>query len=654
MGKINFKKLLQGSTLSDALAFWKLDDLTDLTGNGNTLTINGGITFGSGRIGNAAIFSGSGDYLSMILQDNTTTFSFSVWVYLNAWANHHDNLTFLYCDQGQSCLAIQSDGDIYVGPNSGWTSYSPSPAGLNQWMHLVITYGSNTTKIYFNGTIVDTVSGETSLGNSLIEFGTRDDGYLDGKLDAVGFWPRILTETEIAFLYNDGDGTESVLTTPVSTGKFRFLSAGSSDPYFDNVSLLLNLNSDFTDSSNNGLTVTPNGDVSISTSEKKFGAGSAYFDGSYDYLEIINNGLFDFETGNFTVEFWMNPSGFVSEVYNFFSGSWQFGYVTNESGYFYMYNHNTASIYAFDQVPLTFGTWYHVAYVRSGNTISCFVNGSFSGSVEYTESITFGATVCVGIARDSTPNSCMYGYIDEVRITKGIARYTSNFSVPTHEFGVGEGGSAGKIRFLAIEQPSDFITDGLLAFWKLDNVADSSGNGYTLTNNNSVTFEPGKIGNAAVFDKTNSLTSSLVVSGPFTISVWIKTTYTVHANNLFTGDYPQGPNDLYFMTYNGYLYLGGALTGQIGGSNYVGDGNWHHIVLVWKDDLSVIVWLDGEPVMSASASSTVSNLEVNVGSGRATANEKFDGSIDAFGVWSRALDDVEIAKLYNLGGGLEP
>lgn len=203
------------------------------------------------------------------------------------------------------------------------------------------------------------------------------------------------------------------------------------DPFYNNVSLLLHMDgtdnsTTFTDSSINNFTMSTTGNTKISTAQSKFGPSSAFFDGSGDFLSAPNNSAFEFGTGDFTIEFWAR----VLTGYNNAIGvMWH-----NAPNLLIWSNNGTFSAYCngsfIGSFIYTVDTWYHIALCRAAGTMRFFINGSQEGS--QSDSTNY------------TGNSCVFGHvyniwnfggnIDEVRITKGIARYTSNFTEPSEPF----------------------------------------------------------------------------------------------------------------------------------------------------------------------------------------------------------------------------
>lgn len=221
---------------------------------------------------------------------------------------------------------------------------------------------------------------------------------------------------------------------------YKVLSAAigvPTDPYFANVSLLLhgdgsNGSQTIVDSSQGNRTITAVGNAQISTSVKKFGTGSIYFDGTGDWLTTSGVAAFAFGTGDFTIECWVNkPSAGNGPIIDARGSSIAapYAFYVDGSNYPYFYD---GAVYT-STVAITNNQWNHIAVTRSGGTLRIFVNGvqGYSGTVN--TNLTAGSTIYIG-GQNFTSPATMTGYIDDLRITKGVARYTANFTPPTAAF----------------------------------------------------------------------------------------------------------------------------------------------------------------------------------------------------------------------------
>ena len=200
--------------------------------------------------------------------------------------------------------------------------------------------------------------------------------------------------------------------------------------------------------------------------------------------------------------------------------------------------------------------------------------------------------------------------------------------------------------------PSIDLLAGLQAFYKLSDTSDSSGNSNTLTNNGDVTFASGKIGNAAVFDGSNALVAPLALdfSTDKTISCWANGSDASYGQVLM-GQYNYGPG------FNMYL-----LNGNINIDDYTRDfgisypfttNSWQHIVVTTSSG-TIKLFVNG--ILQSSVSDYLGNipcLSIGAEVREGNLNGPFNGSIDAVGVWNRALSEGEVSALYNSGNGLE-
>lgn len=212
--------------------------------------------------------------------------------------------------------------------------------------------------------------------------------------------------------------------------------SGSDDPYYSQVAALLHFNgangsTSFLDSKSN--TWSAGGDAQISDSQSKWGE-SLYLDGSGDYITTNDASNFDFGTDDFTVECWVYLTGSGDRtLYSAISGSTGLTFRITPAGYLqYLYggglNTNTGS------TTVTSSTWVHVALSRESGTARLFVDGVLDTSFSASESLTsLGSTVVIGKHRNLSQDY-FSGYIDEYRVTKGVARYTASFTPPASPF----------------------------------------------------------------------------------------------------------------------------------------------------------------------------------------------------------------------------
>lgn len=220
------------------------------------------------------------------------------------------------------------------------------------------------------------------------------------------------------------------------------------DLYFDNVSLLLHMDGSnnsttFIDNSKNALAVTANGNARISTTQSKFGGASGYFDGNGDFCTLANNAALSLSSGDFTIELWVyhavRPTSTNTQILLDKDGTLNLSYpsysiTVDSSGLCVLNLGNGAGVsptvtsYTIGTLPLT--TWTHIAATKSGTTIRTFLNGALMSSTTQGVAITDGGkSLYIGFYASAGAGAYFNGYIDELRISKGIARYTANFAL---------------------------------------------------------------------------------------------------------------------------------------------------------------------------------------------------------------------------------
>jgi hypothetical protein len=191
-----------------ALAFWKLADLTDSSGNGNNLINTNNVQFVAGKIGNCAEFDGSNRFTSELSQALGQSFSLSMWLYPTIVNGYKNILTWRTSGTG----SIGYDGAIYwYNDNGGFLVLSSNGIiQANNWYHICLICNNNAITIYVNGISVATGTDNNTRTATALTIGAYIGGgeNIVGKLDATGIWTRALSEQEIQILYNNGNGLE--------------------------------------------------------------------------------------------------------------------------------------------------------------------------------------------------------------------------------------------------------------------------------------------------------------------------------------------------------------------------------------------------------------------------------------------------------------
>lgn len=182
-----------------------------------------------------------------------------------------------------------------------------------------------------------------------------------------------------------------------------------------------------------GHTVTNSGSPVTSTTQAKYGKTSYNSPTTSDFISVTSDAAIQFGSGDFTVEAWIYPTSVASATYPILGN--RDGVGTTDAFLFYLNGTGAAlSVNVVDETgTLSFGggaipvnTWTHVAFTRSGSTNTLWVNGSSGGT--QTNSNNISATTAMRIGSDAASSTHFVGFIQEVMMIKGTARYTGAFT----------------------------------------------------------------------------------------------------------------------------------------------------------------------------------------------------------------------------------
>ncbi len=188
------------------------------------------------------------------------------------------------------------------------------------------------------------------------------------------------------------------------------------------------------DASNKNLTVSYSSGDQLSNTQKKFGATSLYV---ADNVTLSSSDGFNMGTGDFTIEAWYYFTSFSNSFGHY--DQWASG--STGAGNVQMWNSSSAqgkikwyydgsSLFT-SSTTMSTGQWYHVAYVRESGTLKIYFNGTVDSTTQsYSGQLGKTGTVYLGDQHAGGGGAPQY-YIDDFRVTKGLARYTSNFTAPT-------------------------------------------------------------------------------------------------------------------------------------------------------------------------------------------------------------------------------
>lgn len=378
--------------------------------------------------------------------DIQTTGTVECWIYPTARpaasAPPLDTVNTIWAGYGTSlggitkyyAIGLTGTGYLYISVDQGagyGDSVSTTLIPLNTWTHVACVRSGGANKFYVNGVDVTSTFPNPNLSgwpaasaSDQIFVGVVP--YLFGSYNYLGPFQGYISNFRLV----KGTAVYTAAFTPPTTPVTAIT----------NTSLLLNFtNAGIYDNSMNSDMVLV-GSTQVSTGQAKFGTTSALFNGNADYIYMRSTPALAFGTGDFTIECWFYFTSFANGPIFFdgrpsgTNGAYPAAAV-DPSGVLIYYVNGATQITGGTAASLN--TWNHFAVARSGTSTKLFLNGVQQGST-YSDSNNYllGTNRPIIGGNGFVPGgaSGVNGYIDDLRVTKGVARYTSNFTPPTAAF----------------------------------------------------------------------------------------------------------------------------------------------------------------------------------------------------------------------------
>lgn len=378
--------------------------------------------------GGSGYFNGSSQFLSIpnatALQFGTNDFTVECWFYVTSLVTTSQG--FL-CKWGSNAswemfLAGTSSGTpnkivIYIGTGSGGPNNNviagATTVAANTWYHFAFTRSSGTLRIFLNGTLDGSATGNTTNFNDTntlyVGAETGSGLFLNGYLSSA----RIVNGTAV-YTSNFTPPTAPLTAITNTSLLLNFTNAG----IYDNAML------------NDLVTV---GTSQVSTTQVKFGTGSMKFNGTSDWLTAPDTTSLQMGAGDFTIEGWIYLNAIGVDYGIISKGTSSTGWSVNvTSANNIRFSYTASSLTG--STSLAASTWYYFAVVRSG-TSSGNVKVYLNAAVEITSGTaitdTFNQTSILYVGASRTGTTPLNGYVDDLRVTKGVAR---TISTPTAAF----------------------------------------------------------------------------------------------------------------------------------------------------------------------------------------------------------------------------
>ena len=376
--------------------------------------------------GGSGYFDGNGDYLTVptttSLSFGTGDFTIEAWIYRTG-NNGGEDWTIIDGRASNSAtpwvfgMTSARVPYFYDGVSQRNSSVTVDPFA---WTHIAVTRLSGTLKIFVNGVAGYSASNSTNLDRTAGAVVGSSIGLTSGL--AVGYI------SNLRVLKGTGYSSISVPTAPLTA--------------ITNTQLLLNFtNAGIYDATSKNVLETV-GDAQISNTTAKWGSTSIKFDGTGDYLQAPYQTLSaDFGTGQFTIELWVYFSSSVSTTQMFVSSN--YNAATGAGGWAFLRRGDNNTIVFTQGANVAYGktwspslnTWYHCAVTRdSSNNLRIFVDGTQVGSTDASVTASINGATSLLIGTNQIGPFPLTGYIQDLRVTRGYARYTANFTPPTSAF----------------------------------------------------------------------------------------------------------------------------------------------------------------------------------------------------------------------------
>ena len=593
-------------------------NVTDSSTNNHVVTVRGDVRSGTSSPyrsgGYSTYFDGTGDYLTVpnnnAFKFGSENFTIECWVYFNA----------------------VSDDIIISKWNAG------STAGTNQW--ILNTVGAVPT---FTWSIDGTFAAGNAIGTTLVAnrwhhlAAVRNGSSITLYVDGVGGTPASVSgslygsETEvlgISYRRNNGSSWNPIngyvsnvrLVKGTSVYTSNFTPPDEPLTAIPNTSLLTCHFPYISDGSINNHTITSNGNVTTqpftpydyTEYDPNANGGSVYFPGGGAATFTPTDAGFGFGTGDYTLEGWFNFDN--NGAFWGGDGSTILS-TTNQLGDVSVHLWVSASVIRFyidgaDRIfssAVSTNTWHHIALVRSSGNTKLYIDGTQEGST-YADSHDYGTTAPFSIGsyhvngQQGAASKNMIGYVSDLKVIKGQAIYTSNFTSPTAP--------------LSSTDTEIHIkgTDASIIDKSQSNALTLFGN--TTGSTTQVKFTDSK---SMYFDGTGYVkVEDLDMRGDLTIECWFYQTAATDTTYraLFSASTYSFTTPLAMYSYNGsiHTYLNHTQI-LIGGT--ITQNTWHHVALV-RSSGTWTQYVDGVSVATSTINGTYNFAETtdwNIGVG---------------------------------------
>ena len=565
-------------------------------------------------IGGSAYFGTTTDYLTVPSSSNfafgTGDFTVEAWLYPTSAPNAGGTFFIVGSTTNGFIFGYQNATSWGAASNGGsWFITSTTLPTLNAWNYIAITRSSGTAYLFLNGTLLTSAASAQNFPAMSTYI-----GHPSTNLSVNGYLSNLRALQGTALYTTSNTPPTTPLTAITNTALLLNFTNGQ---IYDNAMM------------SNFVTV---GSAQISTSIFKYGTGSIALNGSTDYLSTPASPNFAFGSGDFTVEAWLYRTGGGTSTGSVVLNQSITGATSNTAFYFgagndgmalYLSTTGTSWTNSITTgVATTLSTWSHVVWQRRSNVLEIYLNGvlqTVTGGTAAFSGTIFTSTRTVEIGTQNAAGSWFTGNIDELRVTKGYARYTANFTAPTSQFpSTGDitpgvlnylvvgGGGGGGVNTASGGGAGGLVTStsgfavgstytvtvgaGATAVSSASpgtGVNGGTGTSSSVTFNNPITYAASFNGSTQYLTTNYSLNWSTL--GSYTLEFWVYLP-SLAANQTF---FSTGPGTSGYTVF--YVYSTGSVGVGINGTNEIVTatgavvaGQWTHIAYTYNATTTTI------------------------------------------------------------------
>lgn len=502
------------------------------------------------------------------------------------------------------------------------------------WYHLAFVKSSADWSLFINGTRAVTFNGLNTANDAnpgALRIGLGIDGEYNG-----GYMAGYISNVRI---YNGAAGSAPYSATSTTITIPTEPASPATDVY-----AIVNQSSSYADKSSQAATITPGTGVRISSVHPyravSSSSGSAYFDGSGDYLLVPASTSLAF-SGDYTIECWVylnsvtGTQGVYSSIDNA-TDTWAGAYLGFNGTSFLATSYITAQDTITHQTAVAIGQWYHIAMVRSGSSTKSYLNGVQSTG---TTTSTYSLTQSGGTIGSSYPGTGpLNGYISDLRVVNGTALYTASFTPPTSRLS-----AIAKTQLLTLQYNGGATNNGFVDQSNANNIITRSGNA------TQGTFSPysqngwSQFFNGSTDYITIPSTTTNFGTGAWTIELSFYITSLSSACVLFdtrnSGAGNNGVQGSVLADGSLYWFEGSSSSIIVLGAGTITPGKWYHLAFVRTSTAAsgCTLYIDGVSRGTGTSSQNHAGYTTYIGRNAAATQDYMKGYISNFRIAKSAI-----------------